>query len=94
MTLSEEGFVSIYVTIDPKQQTIVSGPTVRAKGFAEADDVFDAIIPTITDRLEEALADAVTDPYQLQQVIRRTIGRWVNQKHRQKPMIVPVVDVV
>ncbi len=94
MTLSEEGFVSIYVTVDSKKKEIVSGPTVRAKGFAESDDVFDAIVPKITERLEEALADSVTDSYQLQQVIRRTIGRWVNQKHRQRPMIVPVVDVV
>lgn len=94
MTLSEDGFISIYVTVDTKAKTIVTGPTIRAKGFAESDDVFDDILPLIADRVEEALGDSVTDPYQLQQVIRRNIGRWVNKKHHQRPMIVPVVDVV
>ena len=46
-------------------------------------------------RTEEALRTAVNDgnddPYQLQQVIRRTTGRCVNQTHRRRPMIIPVV---
>ena len=31
------------------------------------------------------------DTYQLQQIIRRAIGRWVNNTHRRRPMIIPVV---
>jgi ribonuclease J len=45
--------------------------------------------------IEKALARAVVDgidgSHQLQQVIRRTIGNWVGQKHRRRPMIIPVV---
>ena len=33
----------------------------------------------------------VRDEYQLQQVIRRTIGGWVGGKIRRRPMIIPVV---
>ena len=33
----------------------------------------------------------VTHAYALQQVIRRRLGRWVNDTHRRRPMIVPVV---
>ena len=32
-----------------------------------------------------------TDSYQLQQTVRRTIGRWVSNTHRRRPMIIPVV---
>jgi ribonuclease J len=35
----------------------------------------------------------VRDSYALQQVIRRTIGTWVNRQHRRRPMIIPVVVV-
>jgi ribonuclease J len=29
--------------------------------------------------------------YQLQQVIRRVVGKWVSDTHRRRPMIIPVV---
>jgi len=31
------------------------------------------------------------DVYQLQQVVRREVGRWVSNTYRRRPMIVPVV---
>jgi ribonuclease J len=33
----------------------------------------------------------VDDTYQLQQVIRRVVGKWVSDTHRRRPMIIPVV---
>jgi ribonuclease J len=41
--------------------------------------------------MAEAAGEGVRDPYALQQVIRRTIGTWVNRAHRRRPMIIPVV---
>ena len=38
-----------------------------------------------------SLAEGVDDGYQLQQIVRRRMGRWVNDTHRRRPMIVPVV---
>ncbi|MGH3360513.1 MAG: RNase J family beta-CASP ribonuclease, partial [Nocardioidaceae bacterium] len=70
---------------------IVSGPQIQARGFAEDDAVFDAIRPQLEEALEVAVRDGVHDTYQLQQIIRRTIGRWVSGAHRRRPMIVPVV---
>jgi len=56
--------------------------------------VFDTITPQIADALERAMREGVVDHHQLQQVVRRTIGRWVGTKLRRKAMIVPVVVVV
>ena len=33
----------------------------------------------------------IDDPYRLQQVVRRRTGKWVNDTHRRRPMIIPVV---
>ena len=41
--------------------------------------------------LDEATAGGVTDAYQLQQVIRRSVGGWVGRKIRRRPMIIPMV---
>jgi len=89
--LSEEGFVSVFVAVDISNGKIVAGPEVTARGFAEGDKVFDDVVPKIAARVEEAMADGVTDSYQLQQLIRRTTGKWVGERLRRRPMIVPVV---
>ena len=89
--LGEEGFVSVIVAIDVDEGKIVAGPEIHARGFAEDDTVFDAVRPKITERIEAALADDVTDSRELQQIIRRVVGRWVSDQHRRRPMIVPIV---
>ncbi|MGJ0387941.1 ribonuclease J [Microbacterium sp. CGR1] len=89
--LAEEGFVSIIVVVDAQTGRIISGPEIHARGIAEDDSVFDDVTPKIIAALKEASGNGVRDTHALSQVIRRTIGRWVNQKLRRRPMIVPLV---
>ena len=88
--LAEEGFISIFCVVDENGRVKV-GPEIRARAFAEEDHVFDAVKPMIERALAEAAGEGVKDTYALQQVIRRTIGTWVNKAHRRRPMIIPVV---
>jgi ribonuclease J len=89
--LAAEGFITIFAVVDPATGKVIEGPEIRARAYAEADHVFDDIKPAIEKALAEAAQDGVRDTYQLQQVIRRTIGTWVAKAHRRKPMIIPVV---
>jgi ribonuclease J len=89
--LGEEGFVSVIVVVDSSSGRIISGPEIHARGVAEDDSVFDDITPKIVAALEDAARNGVRDNHALSQIIRRTIGRWVNQKLRRRPMIVPLV---
>jgi ribonuclease J len=56
----------------------------------ENDSTFDEIKPALIEALGAAAREGV-DSYQLQQTIRRVVGRWVSNKHRRRPMIIPVV---
>ncbi|MBT2473664.1 ribonuclease J [Microbacterium sp. ISL-103] len=89
--LAEEGFVSVIVVVDAATGRIISGPEIHARGIAEDDSVFDDVTPKIIAALKEASGNGVRDTHALSQVMRRTIGRWVNQKLRRRPMIVPLV---
>ena len=89
--LSEEGFVSVFAVVDSTNGKVVSGPEVHARGLAEDDSVFDAILPKIKNALEEAAASGKADNHQLQQVMRRVLGRYVGTKLRRRPMIIPIV---
>jgi ribonuclease J len=89
--LSEEGFISIFVAVDKQTGKVLVGPEIQARGYAEDESVFDAVIPQVIKALEDAANNGTRDTVALQQVVRRTVGRWVNTQHRRKPMIVPVV---
>lgn len=89
--LAEEGFISIFLALDVQTGTIIVGPEVQSRGFAEDESVFDAVIPLIRKSITEAAENGTRDQHSYQQVVRRTVGRWVNTQHRRRPMIVPVV---
>jgi ribonuclease J len=89
--LGEEGFISVIVVVDSVTGKVAGGPEIHARGFVEDDSVFDDIKQPIIDALDAAVRDGVTDAYQLQQTMRRIVGRWVNNRHRRRPMIIPVV---
>lgn len=92
--LGEEGFISVVAVVNTRNQRLVSGPDIHARGFHEDATVFDPVAAQITKALEDALGDGVTDADRLQQVIRRTLGRWVSNSYRRRPMIVPLVITV
>ncbi len=94
LVLSGEGFVTIFMAVNSQTKSLIAGPEIHARGVAESDDVFDSIVLKVQKAVEDALRDGTTDQYQLQQVVRRTIGRWVSSKLRRKPMIVPMVVIV
>ncbi len=89
--LAQEGFISIFCVVDKADGRLTVGPEIRARAFAEDDQVFAEVKPLIAKAMAEAAGEGIRDPYALQQVIRRTIGTWVNRAHRRRPMIIPVV---
>ncbi|GAA3187666.1 ribonuclease J [Dactylosporangium siamense] len=89
--LGDGGFIAATVVIDSVTGKVVAGPTVSAKGFSDDPAVFAAVLPLVTDALNKAATEGITDPHQLQQIVRRTVGRWVNEAYRRRPMIVPTV---
>ena len=89
--LSEEGLISIICVIDRETGKLIVGPEISSRGFAEDDAVFESVKPKIVAALKEASGNGVRDTHALSQVVRRTVGRWVNTAHRRRPMIVPMV---
>ena len=69
------------------------GPEIHARGFAPDDSVFDDVIPQLVRALSEAAENGTRDSHAYSQIVRRTVGRWVNTQHRRRPMIVPVVVI-
>ncbi|MDR6904366.1 ribonuclease J [Agromyces sp. 3263] len=89
--LGEEGFISVIIVVDASTGRIIVGPEIHARGFAEDDAVFEEVKPKISAALLEAAQNGVRDQHALQQIVRRTVGTWVNRRLRRRPMLVPLV---
>ncbi len=89
--LGDEGLITIFAVVSSADGKVLAGPQIHARGVAEEDSVFDEVLPEVRAALEAAAASAATDTHQLQQVVRRVVGRWVANKLRRRPMIIPVV---
>jgi ribonuclease J len=89
--LGDEGFVSVVIAIDTGSGKMVAGPEIHARGAGIGDEDFAEVINRIAALLQDAAADGVTDVHQVRQLIRRTVGKWVADTYRRRPMIIPVV---
>jgi ribonuclease J len=80
--------------VDSTTGKLAAPPEIHARGSGIDDSAFGAVIPRIEDALAGAAAEGINDSRQISQLVRRTVGRWVNENYRRRPMIIPmVVDV-
>ncbi|WP_030904170.1 ribonuclease J [Streptosporangium amethystogenes] len=89
--LGEEGFISIVIVVDTATGKLAGGPEIHARGSGIDPAMFDDILPQVERALQENAADGVVDIQQVRRVVRRTVGRWVSDTYRRRPMIIPVV---
>ncbi|MFF4773479.1 ribonuclease J [Microtetraspora fusca] len=89
--LGDEGFISVVVVVDSTTGKLTGGPEITARGSGIDPDALDGVIPQIEAALQEAASDGVADVQQIRRAVRRTVGRWVSDTYRRRPMIIPVV---
>ena len=92
--LAEEGVVVVVVTVDVQSAEIVTGPEIITRGWVyapEAEDLLDEACDTVAEAVQRALGGGVRDVEALERDVRRAAGKFVNERTRRRPMIVPVV---
>ncbi|AZG44130.1 ribonuclease J [Gordonia insulae] len=94
LVLGEGGFISITVAIDAATGRAVSVPEVSGRGFSDDPDALKAAADLVDQVLDSLAAEGITDAHRIAQTIRRTVGRWVADTYRRRPMIVPTVLAV
>ncbi|MGH9298547.1 MAG: ribonuclease J [Acidimicrobiales bacterium] len=92
--LSEEGVIVAVVTLDRKTGEVLGGPEIVSRGFLDdpgQEDLAAEARSAIEKALEIAASKGTRDQEALRRIVRRSIGRVVNERTRRRPMIVPVV---
>jgi len=92
--LAEEGVIVVVVAVDVTSGEILTGPEIITRGWVhapEAEALLDEARQRVTEALEHSTDAGNLDFDTLKRQIRQALGRFVNEKTKRRPMIVPVV---
>ncbi|MFF2109814.1 ribonuclease J [Rhodococcus koreensis] len=94
LVLGEGGFIAINVVIDDHTGRAVSTPEVSGRGFSDDPTALKDAAQLVEAELLRLATEGINDAHRIAQAIRRVVGRWVADKYRRRPMIVPTVIAV
>ncbi len=90
-TLAEEGFLAVVLIVDADTGALTEPPDFLARGFVHDASTFEQVVPLIDKALGKAAGEGIGEIHQLEQIIRRTVSRWVNTTYRRNPIILPII---
>jgi ribonuclease J len=92
--LSEEGVVVVIVTVDAQSGEIVTGPEIVTRGWVyapEAEDLLEEARQVVRASIAEAAREGATDFETIQRHTRRSVARFIDERTRRRPVVLPVV---
>lgn len=91
--LGEGGIIAVTVVVDQRTGRPAQTPQVIGKGFSDEPGALEPVVELVENALLDLAGEGENDPFRMAQAVRRTVGRWVQDKWRRRPMIVPTVVV-
>lgn len=95
--LAEEGVVMVIATVDLRRGELPSAPQIETRGWVhapEAEDLLGEASHAVAVALDQAMAEGAREVDVLSRHARKALGRFVGERTRRRPMIVPVVIAV
>ena len=92
--LAEEGVVVVIVTVDAKSGEVVTGPEIVTRGWVyapEAEELLEEAKAAVLASMKESTDDGITDLDTLRRHVRRALGRFIHDKTKRRPAVIPVV---
>jgi ribonuclease J len=92
--LSEEGVVVVIVTVDAMTGEIVTGPEIVTRGWVyapEAEDLIEDAKEVVRDSIAQAAGEGATDFDTMRRHCRKSLARFIDERTRRRPTVIPVV---
>lgn len=92
--LAEDGLIVVVATVDLDEQTIVSGPDLISRGFVyvrESEELMDDVRELVRGVLCDTLDSGITEWTQMKTNVKDALSKYLYQKTKRKPMILPVI---
>ena len=92
--LSQDGIMIVVVTLDKEGCTVVAGPDIVSRGFVyvrEAEDLMEGAGGKVADALEQCPVNGASEWSVIKSAVRDSLGRYLYEKTRRRPMILPII---
>lgn len=92
--LSQDGILIVVVTINKEASLIVAGPDIVSRGFVyvrESEELMEEAREKVKIVLDKCFEKNITDWATIKSQVRDTLGRYLYEKTRRRPMIMPII---
>lgn len=92
--LSQDGIMIVVVTVDKESCHVVSGPDIVSRGFVyvrEAEDLMDEARDKVQAALDRCEENNVSEWSAIKSTVRDSLGRFLFERTRRRPMILPII---
>lgn len=92
--LSEDGIITVVVTIDKASISVISGPDIVTRGFVyerESRDLLNEARDVVKVELDKCMDKKITDWFIIKSNIKYSLGEFLYNKTKRRPIILPVI---
>lgn len=92
--LSQDGIIIVVMTMDKGKASFVSGPDIVSRGFVyvrESEELMNESKERVAAALDKCLENKVTEWSAIKSNVRETLGRFLYEQTRRRPMILPII---
>ncbi|MBN2909387.1 ribonuclease J [Polycladomyces sp. WAk] len=92
--LSQDGILVVVVTLSKTNGAILSGPDIISRGFVyvrESEQLMEEANRIVTQTMEKCVKDRVSEWASLKTSIRDSLSRFLYERTRRRPMILPII---
>ncbi len=92
--LSQDGILTVVVTIEKESGTVIAGPDIISRGFVyvrESEDLMERARDIVKEALKECEEKHITDWPTIKGNIREVLRAYLYEKTKRRPMILPII---
>lgn len=92
--LSQDGILIVVVTLSKDSGTVVAGPDIVSRGFVyvrESEELLEEAKEKVRGALDKCREKKITEWSAIKSNVRDTLGKFLYDKTRRRPMILPII---
>ncbi|HCQ91301.1 MAG TPA: ribonuclease J [Clostridium sp.] len=92
--LSQDGILTVVVTIEKQSGTVIAGPDIISRGFVyvrESEDLMEEARILVRDALKQCEENKITEWPTIKANIREVLRVYLYEKTKRRPMILPII---
>jgi len=92
--LSQEGILIVVITMDKQCGSVLAGPDIVSRGFVyvrESEQLMDEAKNKVRQTLEKCETNNITEWATIKSSVRDTLGKYLYERTRRRPMILPII---